>query len=114
MKNKSDANNNSEKLEEAFLKARKEALEELKEAEKLAAKADKMAINIAEKYGVPIRWGYGEYVPESIHQWRDEEKLSKEEIEHMHELFANNFCFIDEYYDSSPSKGYQWMPSRNC
>lgn len=113
MKKKTD-NIDCKILEEAFLKACEKAEKEVQEARDLAAKADQMVKNISEKYGVPISWNHGEYVPESIHQWKDEKNLSEEEIEYMHELFANNFRFVDEYYDSSYSKGYQWMPSRNC
>jgi len=113
MKKNSD-NSSCKILEEAFLKAHEKALKEVEEARELAAKANEMVKNIAEKYGVPISWNAGEYVPESIHQWRDKKKLSNEEIEYMHKLFRNNFRFIDDYYDSSYSEGYQWMPSRNC
>lgn len=113
MKKKSD-NSSCKILEEAFFKAHEKALKEVQEARDLAAKANKMVVNIAEKYGVPISWNYGEYVPASIHQWIDEKTSSKEEIEYMRELFANNFRFVDDYYDSASSHGYQWMPSRNC
>lgn len=95
-------------LEAAFEKAQQECAAELKEAQELAAKADALAISIAEKYGLPIEWGHGTYVPHTAEKWSTKD-LSEDQQE-----FVDEHLIEIAYFDGETSFGEWWYPSRNC
>lgn len=96
-------------LEAKWNEASKACLEELKEAQDMAKKADDLAATISEKHGIPIKWSLGGYRPESLSKWTASDRYTPEEQDFYEDLISDN-CYFGEY--SEP--GEFWYPSRFC
>lgn len=95
-------------LELAFEKAQQACEAELEEARIMFRKAESMAVEIAEKYGIPIEWDEGAYKPKSVTNWVTPD-LDEDQLEFVEEYLNDMF-----YGDEETDPGQWWYPSRYC
>lgn len=93
------------KIEKKFNEEMKLFHNSLKEPDELYSQAAKLTLEVAEKYGFPVKIDNDTYWPKSVVKWKDDSIFSKEELDWLDEQFAN----MAGYPNTKP--GEYWSPS---